>query len=63
MTRARSVHHSCLLATLITPPYQVGEFAPWRALVLIMVTAVLGYALGGLIGVIWNRVHTSPRGA
>ena len=46
----------------ITPPYQVGEFAPWRALVLIIVTTVLGYALGGLIGVIWNRVHASQRG-
>jgi hypothetical protein len=46
----------------ITPPYQVGEFAPWRALVLIIVTAALGYALGGLIGVIWNRVHASQRG-
>jgi hypothetical protein len=45
----------------ITPPYQVGEFAPWRALGLIIVTAVLGYAFGGLIGVIWNRVHASQR--
>jgi hypothetical protein len=27
-----------------------------RALGLIIVTAALGYVLGGLVGVIWNRV-------
>ena len=45
----------------ITPPYQVGAFAPRRALGLIIVTALLGYAFGGLLGVIWNRVHASQR--
>lgn len=43
----------------ITPPYQVGTFVPGRALALVVVTAALGYVLGGLIGVIWNRVGAS----
>ena len=47
----------------ITPPYQVGEFVPGRALGLVIVTAALGYVLGGLIGVIWNRVDASARSA
>jgi hypothetical protein len=46
----------------IAPPYQVGAFAPGRALALVIVTAALGYAFGGFIGVIWNRVHPSPPG-
>ena len=46
----------------ITPPYQVGAFAPVRALTLVVVTAALGYAFGGLIGLIWNRVRPSPPG-
>jgi hypothetical protein len=47
----------------ITPPYQVGEFVLGRALGLVIVTAALGYALGGLIGVIWNRVGAAARSA
>lgn len=43
----------------ITLPYQVGAFVLWRALLLIVVTATMGYVFGGLIGVIWNRVHDS----
>ncbi len=41
----------------ITPPYQVGPFVFWRALALVVVTAMVGYAVGGLIGAIWKRVH------
>ena len=47
----------------ITPPYQVGQFVLGRALGLIIVTAALGYVLGGLVGVIWNRVGVSTQGA
>jgi hypothetical protein len=50
------IHRLRLLAALITPPYQVGQFVLGRALGLIIVTAALGYGLGGLVGVIWNRV-------
>jgi hypothetical protein len=45
----------------ITPPYQVGTFVLGRAAGLIIVTAALGYVLGGLIGVIWNRVAARAR--
>ena len=40
----------------ITPPYQVGAFVFGRAAGLIIVAAALGYVLGGLIAVIWNRL-------
>ena len=41
----------------ITPPYQVAAFVLWRALLLIVVTAAMAYVFGGLIAVIWNRLH------
>jgi hypothetical protein len=47
----------------ITPPYQVGGFVPGRALALVIITGALGYLFGGLIGVIWNCMHASQRGA
>jgi hypothetical protein len=43
----------------ITPPYHVGAFVLWRALLLIVVTAAMGYVFGRLIGVIWNQGHGS----
>ena len=43
----------------ITPPYQVGTFVVWRAIVLIAVTTTVGYVFGRVIGAIWNRVHDS----
>jgi hypothetical protein len=46
----------------IKPPYQVGGFVLERALALVIGTAALSYVLGGLIGVIWNQEHASPRG-
>lgn len=47
----------------ITPPYQVGGFVLGRALALVIITAALGYLFGGLIGVIWNGMNASQRGA
>jgi hypothetical protein len=47
----------------IAPPYQVRDFALGRALALVIVTAALGYVLGGLVGVIRNRVNAWQRGA
>lgn len=38
----------------ITPPYQVGTFVAWRALALIVVTALLGFVFGSIIAAIWN---------
>jgi hypothetical protein len=40
----------------ITPPYQVGPFAPARAGGLVAVTAAVGYVGGRLLGAIWNTV-------
>ena len=45
----------------IAPPYRVGAFVPWRAAALIAVTATLGYAVGCLVGALWNCVHGSRR--
>ena len=47
----------------ITPPYQVGGFVLGRALALVIITAALSYLFGGLIGVIWNGMNASQRGA
>jgi hypothetical protein len=41
----------------ITPPYEVGAFILWRAIILIAVTATLGYVVGYVIGTLWNWTH------
>ena len=41
----------------IAPPYRVGAFVIWRAVLLIAVTTVLGYLLGRVLGGLWNAVH------
>ncbi len=41
----------------IKPVYVVEPFALGRALVLIAVTAAVGYVAGGALAAIWNRVH------
>jgi len=43
----------------IMPPYQVGPFVLWRAIGLIALTTAIGYAVGCLMGAIWNRLHRS----
>lgn len=46
----------------ITPPYQVGAFAPGRAVALVAITAAIGYIAGSVIGAIWNSVRPAePR--
>ncbi len=40
----------------ITPPYQVGPFAPARAVALVVVTATVGYVSGRVLGAIWKSV-------
>jgi hypothetical protein len=41
----------------IKPPYTVGTFNAGIALVLILVTSVIGYAAGYILGVLWNSIH------
>ena len=46
----------------ITPPYQVGPFAPARAAALVVVTATVGYVSGRVLGAIWKSVHRDAAG-
>lgn len=41
----------------IEPVHVVGTFSTGIALMLVFLTAGIGYAIGGLFGVIWNRIH------
>jgi hypothetical protein len=41
----------------IKPIYVIGPFSAGVALLLVGVTAVLGYAFGHILGALWNRVH------
>ena len=41
----------------LKPVYVVDTFKGTTALVLIAVTGAIGYAVGFVFGVLWNRVH------
>ncbi|HXQ25229.1 MAG TPA: hypothetical protein VN822_02370 [Candidatus Acidoferrales bacterium] len=41
----------------IKPIYVIGEFKAWIALVLIAVTATIGYIMGCILAVLWNWIH------
>jgi hypothetical protein len=41
----------------IKPVYVVEDFSPGRALILIVVTAAVGYGFGACFGLAWNRVR------
>ena len=41
----------------IKPVYVVEDFALARALILVAVTAAIGYALGYCFALVWNRIH------
>lgn len=41
----------------LKPPFVVGEFSVGIALILIAVTAVIGYIIGVILAVLWNWVH------
>jgi len=42
---------------LIKPVYTIEAFATGRAVGLVALTAVVGYIVGWLFGLIWNRLH------
>ena len=41
----------------IKPVYVVEDFSVGRALILIAVTAAVGYGLGYCFALVWNRMH------
>jgi len=41
----------------IRPPFTVGGFDAATAASLVVVTAVLGYAMGAVFALLWNRLH------
>jgi len=41
----------------IKPVYVIDVFRPGVALLLIAVTAAIGYAVGCAFGVLWNNIH------
>ena len=44
-------------AHMIKPVYFVKPFDPMAAVVLIVITAVIGYIFGFVGAIIWNRLH------
>jgi hypothetical protein len=42
----------------IKPVYVIQSFNAGIALLLIVVTAAIGYAMGWISGVLWNKLHT-----
>jgi hypothetical protein len=41
----------------LKPPYTVGAFSAGIALIFILVTTAFGYAMGYVLGVLWNWIH------
>jgi len=42
---------------MIVPPYTVATFSVMNAVLLVIVTSVLGYVVGWVLASIWNMVH------
>ena len=40
---------------MITPPYRIAAFNMGTAAALVAATAAIGYAMGWVVGFIWNR--------
>jgi hypothetical protein len=41
----------------IRPIYVIEAFDPLRAAGLVLLTAIVGYAIGSALALLWNRVH------
>lgn len=46
-----------LWAHMMQLPLVVGPFDAIASLTLIVITAVIGYVFGYIMGVLWNRIH------
>ena len=44
---------------MIHPVYTVGPFALGTAVGLVVVAAIVGYVVGHVFALIWNKVHKS----
>ena len=42
---------------MITPPYIVEEFAPLRAVGLVIYSSIMGFVTGAGFAWVWNRMH------
>ena len=42
---------------MIKPVYVVQPFDPGLAILLVIVTGAIGYAIGGSFAAVWNRLH------
>jgi hypothetical protein len=54
---AQSVINFIFWIHFIKAVYVIEPFKVGIAIVLIMVTALIGYAIGLLCGILWNRIH------
>lgn len=54
---AQSVLNFVFWIHFIAPVYTVDSFEPVRALLLVVITLILGYVAGGVFATIWNRLH------
>ncbi len=54
---AQAIVDFVLWMHMISVPYVVKAFDPSAAVVLIVVTAVMGYVFGFVFARIWNRMH------
>ena len=41
----------------IQPIYVIGPFHARVAVILIVVTSAIGYTVGSILGILWNRIH------
>jgi len=46
-----------LWAHMIQLPYVVGPFSVTQAAILVVVTAGIGYVVGYVVAIVWNKVH------
>lgn len=54
---AQSVIDFIFWMHFIKPVYVIESFGAGRAVVLVIVTAAIGYVVGLIFGVLWNRLH------